>query len=177
MRFAVFIVPALALLLPACDKEKGKDQTAATQPGGAGAGAGGGSEITTNPQALYDQSVAPVEFTVYGVKIGDPEAAIPAADRTGAPDESGWIGFKGRDNVFRVENGKVQNMSVTDPAVLAKLDVKSEADLTQKFGKDDKTQPFGPDDPTVPYFYKERWINVTWDRKQNRVTAVNIGPS
>ena len=175
MRLAVFPVLALALLLPACDKEKEKGQPAATQPAGAGGGAGG-TEITTNPQVLYDPAVSPVEFTVYGIKIGDPDSAIPVADRMGQPDESGWIGFRGRAGVFRIENGKVVNMSVSDPQVLAKLDIKSEADLTQKFGKDDKTQQFGPDDPAVPFFYRDRWLNVTWDRKEGKVTAVNIGP-
>src|SRR5215208_6737309 len=151
MRFAVFIVLALAVLLPACDKDKAKDPVTATQP--ASAAGAGGTEVTTHPQVLYDPAVSPVEFTVYGIKIGDPESAIPAADRMGKPDESGWVGFRGRSNVFRIENGKVQNMSVTDPQVLAKLDMKSEAELTQKFGKDDKTQQFGPDDPSVPFFY------------------------
>jgi hypothetical protein len=164
----------VALLLPACDKDKAKEQAAATQP--TGTGAAGGTEVTTNPQVLYDPAISPVEFTVYGIRIGDPESAIPTADRTGAPDESGWVGFRGRSGVFRIENGKVVNMSVTDPEVLAKLDIKSEADLTQKFGKDDKTQPFGPDDPAVPFFYKDRWLNVTWDRKAGKVTSLNIGP-
>jgi hypothetical protein len=176
MRPAVFIVLLIGLLVPACDrdKDKAKDQAGATQPAATGGVAN--PEISANPQVLYDTSVSPVEFMLYGVKIGDGEAAISVGDRTGAPDESGWVGYRGRPNVFRIENGKVMNISVTDPQILSKLDIKSEADLTQKFGKGDKTEQFGPDDPAVPFFFKDRWLNVTWDRKQGKVTAVNIGP-
>jgi hypothetical protein len=175
MRPAVTTVLLITLLIPACDREKDKarDPGAATQPAGAGGPAN--PEISANPQVLYDPSVSPVEFMFHGVKIGDGESAIPPGDRTGAPDESGWVGNKGR-GLFRVENGKVMNISVTDEQILSKLDIKSEADLTQKFGKGDKTEQFGPDDPAVPFFFKDRWLHVIWDRKQSKVTAVNIGP-
>ena len=167
LNLALAVIPCLSL--PACDKDKAKVPAPASQ-------AASDNEITTNPKVLYDWSVSPVEFTLYGVKVSDPESAIPAADRMGEVDESGWIGFKGRPNVFRVENGRVRNMSVTDPELLAKLGIKNEADLLQQFGKDYKTEKFGPDDRTVPYFFKDRWLNLTWDRQQNAVTAINIGP-
>jgi hypothetical protein len=124
---------------------------------------------------LFDSSVPLSQVQLYGVRLGDAQAAIPAADVAGPADASGWVGLKGRDNVYRIEKGKVAAMRLADEGVLAKLGVQSESDVAGKFGHPGQQIDAGPDAPDVSYVFRDGQLTVQWNRKANRVTSVTIG--
>lgn len=197
---AAFALSLVVASLAGCKKEKdaaapagggdgsGGAPAAATQPadgastaGGSGDGSatppaasGNPREISANPAVLADANVAPQQFELYGVKLGDPQSAIPADGITGGPDDSGVVAFRGKPNVFRIENGKVAGLYLSDEAALAKLNVHSEADLKQRFGNPDEPVTAAPADPQAAYSYKGRWLTVVWSPKDNKVLAVNV---
>jgi hypothetical protein len=155
---------------------QGTDETGGPQlSSGQVAGAGSSRELSMNPMILFDASVPLSQVQLYGVKLGDVQAAIPAGEVAGLADASGWIGFKGRDNVYRIENGKVAAMRVADEAVLGKLGVQSESDVTTKFGHPGQQIDAGPDAPDVSYVFRDGQLTVQWNRKANRVAAVTVG--
>src|SRR4051795_7136668 len=60
---------------------QGTDDTGGPQlSSGQVAGAGSSREISMNPAVLVDSSVPLAQVELYGVKLGDAQAAIPAAD-------------------------------------------------------------------------------------------------
>jgi hypothetical protein len=155
---------------------QGTDETGGPQlSSGEVAGAGSSRELSMNPTVLFDTSVPLSQVQLYGVKLGDVQAAIPAGEVAGPADPSGWIGLKGRDNVYRVENAKVAAMRVADEGVLAKLGVQSESDVTSKFGHPGQQIDAGPDAPDVSYVFRDGQLTVQWNRKANRITAVTLG--
>jgi hypothetical protein len=156
---------------------QGTDDTTGPQlSSGQVAGAAGSSrEVSMSPAVLYDSSVPLAQVQLYGIRLGDAQAAIPAADVAGPADASGWVGLKGRDNVYRIENGKVAAMRLADEGALAKLGVQSESDVAGKFGHPGQQIDAGPDAPDVSYVFRDGQLTVQWSRKANRVMAVTIG--
>lgn len=172
-------VLCLLVLLPVgCKKTESKLTTAPTHPDAAPAegvaASDGNREISTNPAVLLDPAVKPGEFQWHGIKIGDPATVIPTIDAT-TPDDSGWIGFKGKANVFRLEGDKVVAISIADDAVLAGLGVKTEADVANRFGKPDQQIEAAPDAPEATYLFNARGLTVLWSRAVKKVTTVTIG--
>jgi hypothetical protein len=157
-------------------RAEGPDETAGPQlSSGQVPGAGSSREISMNPAVLLDTSVPLSQVELYGVKLGDVQAAIPAGEVAGPPDASGWVGLKGRENVYRIENGRVAALRLADEGVLAKLGVQTESDVAAKFGHPGQQIDAGPDAPDVSYVFRDGQLTVQWNRKANRVSAVSVG--
>ena len=167
---SAFVLALLALLPGACNR---KDSTSTTQPadGGGGAQHSGMRDIAQNPAILLDRDVQVAELTLHGVKLGDPAPA----DVTGEPDPSGWVGFKGHQDVLRLQEGKVAAISFSDAATLSKLGVQSEEDLFARLGKAEDSISAGEDAPEAFHVFKNGAMTVWFDRKAKQVTRVNLG--
>ena len=108
------------------------------------------------------------------MKVGDPASSLPAANVTGKPDEGGWVGFRGREHVFRIEDDKIAAMDFADEAVLGRLTVRNEDDLNARLGPGLKIEA-GPADPAVKYYFKDRGLSVWFNRTAGKVTEVTVG--
>lgn len=145
---------------------------ATTEPPGANPVGPTGTDLSETPAAIYNPAIAPSQFELYHVKIGDPASAIPK-EGASAPDESGWVNYK-QENAFRVENGKVVSLRVSDPGILGQLGINNEQDLANHLKKADETIQASETAPEAEFIYKDRWLELWWNRKTNKVTAIQI---
>jgi hypothetical protein len=160
-----------------CKKKQDASPTTAPAPQAAAPAqaplpAGSPRDIAANPAVLLDKSVAGSAMELHGAKIGDDKLPAGASSQ---PDPSGWVGFKGKENVFRLENDKVAAMQFSDPAALGRLGITSEQDLFAKLGQPEQTIEASADAPEAMYIYKSRGLTIIWNRTAKRIAAVNIG--
>jgi hypothetical protein len=165
------VIIALSLSAGGCKKEKGGSgkggnpttQTAGTQP--ADQVATSPYDISANPLVLADPAVTPTQYELYGIKLGDPRSALVASGISANPDESGWVGHRGQDEVFRLEDDKVVALRVADDAILLKLGLRNEQDVPAKFGEPSSPVDADPKNTEILYTYKDRDMTVLWNRK------------
>lgn len=156
-----------------CKKQTAKTPATAPAPAAPAAGPTTSSarDAAANPAVLLDRSLPASLIEVFGVKLGDPKPA----GLTSQPDPSGWIAYRGRDDVFRIENDRVAAIAINDPAVLAELQIATEQDLTAKFGPAEQVIEASPDAVEAVYVYRTRGLTIVWNRRAKLVSAINIG--
>jgi hypothetical protein len=147
------------LLLTSCGSVVRRHSTPAIVP----------NEIFHHPSILHDSSVPRDQMTLWGVKLGDPESAI-ASRRILDTGREGWI--KCRDGSrYRIQDDVVATLGVWDPKILARLDIKSPAQIEARFGKPDKIDDA---DPVMIYRYVGGKISVLWNKQEGQINAVNV---
>jgi hypothetical protein len=127
------------------------------------------NEIADYPAILYNHSLPPDEMTLRGIKLGDPESAIPIGSIENRATD-GWIVCYNRAR-YRIENGKIATLGVWDSRIIDQLNVPLIEDIEIRFGKADKIEPVNP---LLVYHYDERHMTVLWNQFETKVDAVNI---
>jgi hypothetical protein len=127
------------------------------------------NEIADHPQILLDGSVPLDEMALKGVKLGDPESAI-AESRIEKRSDAGWIVCSDGTR-YRVADGRVITLGAWDKEILKSLNIRSPADIEQRFGKPDSNEEVAP---ITIYHFKDGRLSVLWNTFENQINAVNV---
>jgi hypothetical protein len=97
-----------------------------------------GQELTDKPETVLQKKFDATAVTVYGVKIGDPESAVPRdrAKTTTAIGRATRYDFGGY--MIEVLNGKVKALAITDVTILDKIGLECSDDVERLIGKADR---------------------------------------
>jgi len=122
-------------------------------------------DILFHPELLLDPNMSPTDITLSGVRIGDPESAIPSSIVEKPKDKHGFIWCKGGIK-FKIDDGKVVRFNMNNPEALAKLGLGKDAESNRKqivarFGQPDRTDGSGLSSEIYSYYYDARHLQVT----------------
>ena len=129
----------------------------------------GDTDLWTDPLAVYVGGPSAARLTVHGIGIDTPVADIPPALLAdAAPAHLRDTG----GNLFAVKQGRVSEVHVRDPALLARWPLDSTNYIFSRFGDPEKTDHDGGDHGTDTFLYPDRGIRVRWDDAAGRITEV-----
>jgi hypothetical protein len=133
----------------------------------------GDTDLCTDPLAVYVGGQYAQHLTVHGIGIGTPVSDIPPALLAdSAPDHLRDVG----GNLFAIADGRVSEVHVREPALLARWPLDSTNYVFSRFGNPEKTERDGGDQGTDMFLYPDRGIGVRWDQLAGRITEVVLFP-
>lgn len=129
-------------------------------------------EIAANPKLLLDPATPVEKVSLYGIRLGDDESAIPEIKIHERDTRRGWVFM--RDPIrYRIVNGKVVTLGCWDQRVLSRLGVRTQEDVERVFGKAEGVYELSPSN--VSYHYQDGQKRAIWNKFENRLGAVNVG--
>ena len=133
------------------------------------------AELTEKPEVL----LKPFDYkalTIYGVKIGDPESAIPKAKLKGFGPSSELHEYAVMTGGYRIGiiDGKVKWLAVTSQKVLKSMGLDGKDDVEHVFGKADRVET--REDPQVGTLYSFHYIDrrIVVNARRDRVGGIDI---